>query len=721
MGRREFHDVSAALAGLLLGGLLAAAGIDGASAAEAPRSAGAVDDVRIADAPQAPQNWMTHGGPYPEWYYSPLAAITPQNVGDLRPAWSLELDTNRGQEATPIVVDGVMYVTTAWSKLYAIDAKTGRQLWRFDPKVPGSEGYKTCCDVVNRGAAVYKGRVFIGTVDGRLIALDAASGKRLWSARTVDPKQDYSITGAPRVFRDKVLIGNAGGDFGVRGYVSAYSVDTGNLVWRFYTVPGDPGDKPDRAASDDALATIAAPTWRGRKPVTYGAGGTVWNAMVYDAKYHQVYIGVGNPYPWNPKFRADGKGDTLFASSIVAVDADTGRYVWHYQEVPSDAWDFDATADMILTQQTVGGRERDVLMHAPKDGYFYVIDRKSGELVSADPFVPGISWANGHDASGRPKVDPRADYQNGPTDVSPTPAGAHEWQAAAFSPKTGYVYIPTTEGKLHFVSSERFDWRAGVGDIGIQMGPTEPSPPPPPGTKPAPIPSMYTAEYLLAWDPINKRAAWRTPTHNAGGALATGGNLVFQGQHRDGMVGEFRAYRADTGEVIWKYPVPNAIIANPISYSVDGEQYVAVISGAGGSEDIHTIASGPIRVRSNGRMLAFRLGGTATLPPDPPYAAPIKAPPNTWSMEQLRRGGRVYGDICARCHGPIARSWNVIPDLRRSPALQDAALWRSIVIDGVLRDAGMMSWARLVSGEDAEAVRGYVANEARNSPPDVPQ
>src|SRR5262245_47194568 len=324
-----------------------------AMAAEKPPRPANVDDTRLLHAAKEPQNWLSYGGGWSEQHYSPLKSIDTANVSRLKPAWSFDFDTYRGQEATPVVVDGVMYVSSAWSKVFALDAKSGKLLWSFDPRVPGPADLPLCCDVVNRGVAVYKGRVFVGTIDARLIALDAKTGAVTWSVATAPAGSTYSITGAPRVARDKVFIGNGGGEFGGRGFVSAYDTASGKLVWRFYVVPNAPDAKPDGAASDKILDQLARPTWFGDDWYKYGGGGQTWNALTFDPDLKQLYLATGNGFPWNREFRSAGKGDNLFISSIVALDADTGQYKWHYQETPGDQWDYDAVQNMSLTELTL--------------------------------------------------------------------------------------------------------------------------------------------------------------------------------------------------------------------------------------------------------------------------------------------------------------------------------------------------------------------------------
>jgi quinohemoprotein ethanol dehydrogenase len=671
----------------------------------APKRIAYVDDARLAHPEREPQNWITHGGDWNERRFSLLSQINAQTVRQLEPAWYFNYDTTRGQESTPLVVDGVMYVTTAWSKVYALDAKTGRQIWFFDPKVPGSAAVPACCDIVNRGVAVYKGRIYVGTVDGRLIALDAATGKPIWSTVTTPIGTTYSITGAPRVARGKVFIGNAGSEFGGRGYVSAYDAHTGKLVWRFYTVPGDPAAKPDGAASDAVLARLARPTWFGDW-YKYGGGGHVWNSLVFDPDLNQVYFGTGNGYPWSREHRSAGKGDNLFVASIVAVDADTGRYKWHYQEVPGEEWDYDSIADITLVDLQVDGRTRKVLLHAPKDGFFYVIDRASGKVLSAKPYISGVNWAKGVDlATGRPDIVEAAHYKDTPWLGIPGGGGGHNWQPVAFSPQTGLMYIPATESSTYYEMLPEFHYVMGIPHIGINresMVHGGPGGGPPKG----PTGAMSSA-YLLAWNPVTQTEAWRA-NGRGNGVLATAGNLVFQGRSRAGLLGEFVAFRADNGEQLWSYNTPNAIVAGPVTYSVDGEQYVAVSSGPSA-----VIFTPPARVRDNGRMLVFKLNGTASLPPDAPLAPPANPPEQIASRSDYDRGKAHYDLYCARCHGFDTQSTNVIPDLRRSRMLTDKASWKSVVIDGALTDRGMVSWAKYLTAADAEAIRVYVGEQAR--------
>ena len=587
----------------------------------------------------------------------------------------------------------------------AVDAGTGQVQWQFDPKVPGHAGYKSCCDVVNRGPALYRDNLYISTIDGRLIALNAATGKLVWSVLTVDPARMAAITGAPRVIQGRVIIGNAGGETGARGYVSAYDAANGKLLWRFYTVPGTSRAASDGAASDTALTRIALPTWGGYSYES-GGGGQVWNAIAADPRFGLVYIGTGNPFPWNPQYRSSQHNDYLFTDSIVALDARSGKYRWHYQEVPDDAWDYDATEDMILLDARIDGKDRPVLMQAAKDGFFYILERKTGKLLSATAFVEGMTWARGIDATtGRPVIDPQSSYAEGSFTSSPGPSGGHSWRPSSYSPLTGFVYIPTSETPVRLTGSASYKFQEGIDDLGVEASPVVA------GKTPAP----KASEYLQAWNPLARRSEWRVPTVGGSGVLSTAGNLVFQGQHRKNTAGELAAYRADTGEKLWSYSTPNAVLTGPVTYSVAGEQYIAVMTGAGGSADLMVPGSPATLMQSTGKLIAFKLDGAATLPADPPAALPAWPVTVTASSSEqaVHEGSALYARLCVRCHGIGTRSRNVVPDLRRVPPLSDAATWKSIVIDGALEDAGMIGWKRFISAEDAEKIRLYVASQAQ--------
>jgi PQQ-dependent dehydrogenase (methanol/ethanol family) len=667
------------------------------SASAAPKRAGWVDQARLSNAASDLDNWLGYGRTWREERYSPLEQINDKSVGKLRLAWSVDFDTIRGQEATPIVVDGVMYTSTAWSKVIAMDAATGRVLWKFDPHNIGGKAVHACCDVVNRGVAVWKGKVFVGTIDGRLIALDAATGKQVWSVLTIDQSKPYTITGAPRVFKDKVIIGNSGAELGVRGFVTAYDTATGKLVWRFYTVPGDPAKGPDGAISDEPLAKLALPTWHG-KWWELGGGGTVWDSMVYDQELDQLLIGVGNGSPWNHRARSEGKGDNLFLSSIVAVDPDTGQYKWHYQETPAESWDFTATQQMILTTLDLGDGPKKVVMQAPKNGFFFIIDRTTGKMLRANQYVP-VNWATGYDmTTGRPIERPEARYADKPAIVYPSGIGGHAWMPMSYNPKTGLVYIPAMEVPITYGDDAHAEVHPGRWNTMVAFQGTDP--------KAAKEVEGTPRGELVAWDPLRQKEVWRHQYDYPwnGGTLTTGGNLVFQGD----VHGFFHAYAADDGRSLWSFQARRGILAGPITYRVNGVQYVAVLAGYGGSMGVASTNPFLHYPQPTGRVLVFRLDGTAKVPTDMPAPkAPLVDVTDNFTDKQRAEGGKWFGTYCNICHGGP-----VNPDLTRSQVPTNKEAWRSVVIDGALSGNGMASFSQQLTPEQAETIRAYIADQA---------
>ncbi|WP_135211921.1 PQQ-dependent dehydrogenase, methanol/ethanol family [Vitreimonas flagellata] len=687
-----------------------ATGVALALVACGPSGPAAVSEARIVGADSEPGNWMSHGRTYSEDRFSPLTDINAGNVSQLGLAWTYEMRMPRGAEATPIVVDGIMYVTSAWSIVYALNAATGEELWVFDPEVPHERGASACCDVGNRGVAVWNGKVYVGTLDGRLIALNARDGSKAWEVVTVDQSRPYTITGAPRAARGLIYIGNGGAEFGVRGYVSAYDAESGDLRWRFYTTPNP--TEADNAASDSVRDTALA-TWNPTAGawLESGGGGTAWDALVYDNETDTLWIGVGNGSPWNRDIRSpniEGRNnDNLFLSSVVGVDPDTGEYKCHYQETPGETWDYTATQPIILSTLQIAGQERRVLMHAPKNGFFYVIDRDDCGLISAGS-IATQTWASGVDMStGRPIENAEARYASGTAIVLPSPFGAHNWHPMSMSRDTGLVYIPVQELAQDYTADPAFVYRPGRWNTGTVHAalPTDRA------TRAAIRNTMNG--FLLAWDPVNQREAWRVPlgTPWNGGTLATAGNLVFQGT----LNGRFRAYNARTGDQLWDYDNQAATMGGPITYEVDGVQYVASLASYGTlwflpvGFGIADPPSEPVNARVN----VFRIGGTATLPTRELVRLPMERPPTLRvSQATIARGSAAYGAFCGVCHGSGATSGGVLPDLRRAPSLQDANVWRDTV-HGARAANGMPDFTQWVSVSDAEAIRAYVASEAQ--------
>jgi len=665
-----------------------------------------VDGERLSKVgTEDPGNWLSHGRGWDEKRFSPLAQVTAKTVSSLDLSWVVELPTKRGIEATPIVVDGMMFVSGAWSMVYAIDAKTGELLWTYDPKVPRDWAANACCDVVNRGVAVWMGKVFFATLDGRLIALDAATGKKRWAMQTTDKRFPYTITGAPRVVDGKVIIGNSGADYGVRGYVSAYNPENGRRRWRFFTVPGDPSKGYEN--DGEAAMELAAKTWTGEWWKT-GGGGTVWNSMAYDPEINLLYIGVGNGTPWSQQQRSPDGGDNLFLSSVVALDADNGEYVWHYQTTPGESWNYSAAESIILADLAINGELRKVLIQAPKNGFFYVLDRVSGELLSADPYV-AVNWASHIDMeSGRPVEYPHTRYGAEGRFITPGPAGGHSWYPMSYSPVTGLAYIPAHDVPGIYKLDNAFEFRPGYQNTGIEEGITSFDALDPQGKKP----KLRFGVYLIAWDPVKKEAAWKISQNElGGGTLVTAGNLVFQGSGS----GHFRAYQADNGNELWSFDTGTSIMAGPITYTVAGEQYVAVMIGRGGGAGL---VGGPMARRWQGvqnvnRVLSFKLDGNATLHPPRRYTLKSDPPHSDADELTIAHGKKLYDTYCYVCHGVGVEGGGVLPDLRYADrSVHDA--WLDIVIDGALRDRGMRAWADVMDTDDALAIQGYVIEQAQN-------
>ncbi len=662
------------------------------------------DRVVLADA--EPENWLAHGRDYAEQRFSPLTQIDTETVEGLGLGWYFDLGTHRGLEATPIVADGVMYLSGAWNMIHALDAMTGEPLWHYDPRVSRSwVAANSCCDAVSRGVAVWKGKVIAATLDGRLIALDAATGKLLWSQLTIDPERPYTITGAPRVIKNKVVIGNSGADYGVRGYVSAYAVETGEMLWRFYTVPGDPSQPQESAALE-----MAVKTWRGEEWVKTGGGGTVWNSMAYDPELNLLYFGVGNGTPWSRELRSPGGGDNLFLSSIVAVNPDDGEYIWHYQTTPGESWNYSAVESMVLTDMVIEGESRKVLIQAPKNGFFYVLDRESGELISAEKYIP-LNWASHVDLeTGRPVEYPFARYVDSGRLIVPGASGGHSWHPMAYSPQTGLAYIPALSVPGYYSHNENYSYTRGFQNTGIDEGVMDFRALDPQGKRAR----IRFGISLLAWDPRTQTERWRVEHADlGGGTLVTGGGLVFQGLG----TGEFAAYAADSGDKLWGFASGTAIMAGPVSYSVAGEQYIAVLAGRGGGSGL---VGGPMakawrNIVNENRVLAFKLGGDSRLPPprERNLSTSITAELRELASDQqvVAAGKHLYEQHCYMCHGLEAMAGGVIPDLRFVTE-ETFATWNAIVIGGSKLERGMRSFADVMDSEEALTIRAYIVERA---------
>ncbi|MFN3472767.1 MAG: PQQ-dependent dehydrogenase, methanol/ethanol family [Blastomonas sp.] len=665
-----------------------------------------IDGARIIQADGA--EWLSYGRTYDEQRFSPLDQINPGNIGELGLAWYADMDTTRGQEATPLVIDGKIYVTTAWSKVKAFDAANGKPLWDYDPKVPGETGVKACCDVVNRGLAAWGNMLFLGTLDGRLIALDRGTGREIWSTVTVDQGKSYTITGAPRVIDGMVIIGNGGAEFGVRGFVAAYDAATGKQLWKFYTVPDRPG------ANEAEYLKTAESTWNGEY-WNIGGGGTVWDAMAYDPQLGLLYVGVGNGSPWNQAYRSPGGGDNLYLSSIVAIRVKTGEYAWHYQTTPGETWDYTATQHIMLADLEIGGKTRKVLMQAPKNGFFYVIDRATGEFISANNFVP-VNWATGVDPkTGRPIENPeaRVDKTGKPYIVSPGPLGAHNWHPMAYDAKQKLVFIPAQITAYPYIPAA--GWKPSR--LGFNVGMDTANNAMPADNAVREEARKATKGILIAWDPVAQKERWRVTLGGPwnGGVLATAGGLVFQGN----AMGNFVAYDSRQGKQLWSFPAQTGVVAAPMTYSIDGQQYVAVLAGWGGAwaitAGVLSDMSGPVRNIS--RLLVFKLGGKVTLPAMPAAdELPLDPPALTAAADVVAAGAVQYGRYCTVCHGDAAIQASgrggIIPDLRYSGTLASADNWQMIVHDGALKDNGMVAFASVLGKGEIDSIRHYVIARA---------
>lgn len=670
--------------------------------------------------------WTNPGGDAGKTHHSTLTGITRANIDQLGLAWEAKLGTQRVLEATPVVADGVMYTSGVAGRAYAFDAATGEELWRFEPEVDMQVNRTTCCDMANRGVALAKGKVYVAALDAQLYALDARTGEVVWQADTVDdPSRGVHSTGAPEVAGNVVVIGNGGAEYDVRGYVSAYDLDSGELAWRFHTVPRDPAlgeqDHPDLEA--------AAETWDPESRWDIGGGGTVWDAIHYDPLTGYVIIGTGNGGPYHTAKRSPEGGDQLYLSSLVALDARTGRVAWHYQQTPGDDWDYTATAPMILTRMEIGGEaDRPVLLHAPKNGFLYIIDRRDGSLLSAKP-IARQNWTKGIDpATGRPIPNPEAaDYSQGPKFIFPATPGARNWHPASFDAASGLYFAPVQDmGNLMFMTPGQKPLRKKAinNDAALIFGPDIEAALPtlPPFMQEAirALPAFdevrrqpFSSE-LRAIDPLTGEAKWSVPLEgwqDRAGVLTTASGLLFQGN----LAGKLRVFDMEDGSLLKEIDTGTSILAAPMTYEIEGVQYVAVMAAWGGGGFPYVPRYAAAYNRSNeGRILVFRLGGDAelqmpperqelTVAPEPPQQAAGVTP------ETIARGQQLFFSIgCALCHSNQPRS--MTPDLRRMQPGTHAS-FDQIVREGLLVGNGMPRWDDLLMSEDSAAIHAWLIDE----------
>ena len=646
-------------------------------------------------------NWSSYGNDLSEKRFSPIAQINSSNVKSLGLDWALDLSDAIQFVSTPLAIEGVLYFSGDRSIVRAVDGASGTLLWTFDPEIHKHSPRTIALGWnVNRGLAYLDGKLFIGATDGRLIAIDSVSGKQIWASKTFEPTESKAITGAPRAFNNMVVIGHGGAEYGTRGYVSAYDADNGEQLWRFYTVPGNPADGFESSAME-----MAAETWFGEWWKT-GGGGTVWDGITYDEELDQLYIGVGNGDPWDYDLRSHGKGDNLFLGSIVALDPTTGKYLWHYQSLPEERWDFKSTQDMILTDLVIDGKSRKVLMQAHMNGHFYILDRNDGQLLSAEKYAKS-TWAEYIDLNtGRPILSEEAKYRDGgPSRIWPSPFGTRNWQSASYNPKTGLVYISETQLGGEYSVGPDPEFRDKFLRVNILVDYSE-------------VVENDGTGSLLAWDPLAGKLAWQV-RHSSfwnGGTLSTAGDLVFQGNGE----GYFQAYHAVSGKLLWEIDAQRGINAPPISYTIDGKQHVALLVGWGGlsSFGLPVFSRMGWKYKAPGiRLLSFSLSGKESLPVINNRRHQFNPAPTSDSKIDIGRataGNALYHNSgCGVCHGGgLNSAGSGAPDLRESVANSDFSYFKAVVADGALLPNGMPQFKDLKESE-LLAVYEYMRQQTR--------
>ncbi|MFT4566681.1 MAG: quinohemoprotein ethanol dehydrogenase [Saprospiraceae bacterium] len=659
-----------------------------------------ITDQVLINADDKRTDWLTYGGDYREQRYADLDQINKENVDELGLAWSADLGTKRGLQATPLVVDGILYFSGPFNKVWAYDARTGAELWVFEHDYNTDSNIKLCCGFSNRGLAMYKGDLFMGTLDGKLLSIDASTGTKNWEVVTISPDLQGSVTGAPRIVKGNVVIGNGGADIGARGYVSAYDAASGELEWRFFTVPGDPSMPYEHADLEEA-----AKTWTGDQYWKQGGGGTAWDAIVYDPELNLVYIGVGNGAHWDREWRSPDGGDNLYLSSIVALNADDGSYVWHFQTTPGESWDYTATQPLILADMDIDGTMRKVIMQAPKNGFFYVIDRTNGDFISANNFVYQ-NWAKGIDENGRPIEAEGARYLDGKTHwISPSSHGGHNWPPMSHNPKTGLVYIPTAKQADGYARTSSptdpgtlgggIDGNVSLSNKLYAENVFDPNPE-------APIPGTSSGR-LIAWDPIAQKEVWGVdqPSLYNGGLISTSTGLLMQGD-AEGM---FTIRDVTDGSILKQFDLRSGIVAPPITYLVDGEQYVTILVGWGGY--MAKLYKHVPRVHP-GTVYTFKLGGAAEMPEKmPAFEYPLTTLRDKATPERIGEGWNVFTQYCIMCHPSPGAGHTSTPDLARSPDGIFGSYDR-ILLEGTLASEGMPNFNGRITAQEIADVKSFI-------------